>query len=234
MTFSDVISDIKKMIGIELHSVRPGAEITIQEVDEERDCLILKSTQGQIRSRPLSELRLIWTEMMKKPAVHVDGVLHGSGTSRNQPETILANLPYVEWLRVNNKKHIAFVGRASHAYGTLKKMDSIKATEVSEKLSEIISQNVTRMVLVASDLAMQTEKIQSSIPGAVSTIEAGVYSYQGTGIEILLISSTKTTLPEGCYTVIEAHINPSIPIVEICDESYYVVNAGGIKALIRA
>ena len=234
MTFSDVISDIKKMIGIELHSVRPGAEITIQEVDEERDCLILRSTQGQLRSRPLSELRSIWSEMMKSPAVHVDGVLHGSGTSRNQPETILANLPYVEWLKVNNKKHIAYVGRNTHAYGTLKKMDAIKASDLSAKLAAVSSKKTTMMVIVTTDVASQSSSIQKVMAGTIIAVEPGIYSFQEVGVEILLISKAKTTLSEGCYTVIETQTNPAMPTVDICDEQYFVVNADGLKALIRA
>jgi len=70
--------------------------------------------------------------MNRLSAVHVDEVLHGSGTSRNQPETILANLPYVEWLKLDNKKHIAFVGKNTHLYGTLKQMDSIPASNLNQ------------------------------------------------------------------------------------------------------
>ena len=56
MNFADVIKDIRKLVGLELQSIRPGASITILEVDEDKGCLILKTKQGQTRSRPLSEL----------------------------------------------------------------------------------------------------------------------------------------------------------------------------------
>lgn len=234
MTFSDVINDIKKLVGLELGSVRPGAEITIQEVDEEKDCLILRTAQGQDRSRPLSELRAIWAKMMTTPAVHVEGVLHGSGTSRNQPETILANLPYVEWLKVNNKKHIAYVGRNTHAYGTLKRMDSIRSAELISKLSVVSSKSATKMVSVTADVSKLVNQLQSKVPGTVTAVEPGIYSYQGPEIEIIILISGRTALAEGCYTVVETPVNSSLPQVDICDESYYVISAGNVKALVRA
>ena len=116
---------------MELQSIRPGATITVLDVDTEKGCLLLKTKQGQTRSRPLSELQTIWNELNQKPAVHVEGVLHGSGTSRNQPETILANLPYIEWLKLNNKKHIAFVGKNTHPFGTLKQMSPLDSVGIS-------------------------------------------------------------------------------------------------------
>ena len=178
MNFSDVITDINKLVGIELHSVRPGAEITILDVDEEKDCLILRTAQGQERSRPLSELRTIWSEMQITPAVHVEGVLHGSGTSRNQPETILANLPYVEWLKINNKKHIAFVQRKTHAYGTIKKMDAIRSAELIAHLSTVTSNSCTKLICVSSTVSKDVMSLQEKIAGSVRAIESGIYSFQ--------------------------------------------------------
>ena len=96
MNFSDIINDVKKLVGLELQSIRPGASITILEVDSDKGCIVIKTRQGQIRSRPINELQIIWNELNRAPAVHVEGVLHGSGTSRNQPSTNLANLPNIE------------------------------------------------------------------------------------------------------------------------------------------
>ena len=118
---------------MKLNSIRQGAEIEILEIDLEKDNLILKTVAGQKKSRPIEELRKIWSQMMIKPAVHVEGVLHGSGTSRNQPETILANLPYIEWLKIDNKKHISYVEKNTHPYGTIKRMDPMKLLKYSLK-----------------------------------------------------------------------------------------------------
>src|SRR6185503_4271360 len=111
MKFSDVLSDIEKLKNKKLSSIRKGAEITIEEVDRTNDRLILTTARGKKKSRPLSEIQMLWERLCANAALHVDSALGGSGSSRNQPETILANLPYVEWLSNERKKHIALVGR---------------------------------------------------------------------------------------------------------------------------
>ena len=75
MNFKDVEKDLQKLIGMKLNSIRQGAEIEILEIDLEKDNLILKTVAGQKKSRPIEELRKIWSQMMIKPAVHVEGVL---------------------------------------------------------------------------------------------------------------------------------------------------------------
>ena len=44
---------------------------------------------------------------------------------------ILANLPYIEWLKLNNKKHIAFVGKNTHPFETLKQMSPLDSVGIS-------------------------------------------------------------------------------------------------------
>lgn len=233
MRFTDVISDIKKLIGLELQSVRPGAKITIKEVDDAKGCLILKTAQGQYKSRPISELQTIWDEMMKSSVVHVEGVLHGSGTSRNQPETILANLPYIEWLKINNKKHIAFVGKSTHAYGTLKRMDSVMAAEINEKSAGSANRNRMQMVIVASELQEAISQLQSKINGTIVAVEPGIYSFEGEGIEILFIANGKCELSPGSYPVLKATPSSVLHKVDICDEDYYVICTEEFRALIK-
>lgn len=231
MTFADVLEDIKKLIGLELQSIRPGANITIREVSEEKECLTIKTSQGQIKSRPLSELQAIWNELMKSSAVHVEGVLHGSGTSRNQPETILANLPYIEWLKIDNKKHIAYVGKNSHPYGTLKHMDAISADSIVSKIKSISDSNITKIVLVTNDITRAINQLQECIPGFQSTIEPGIYSYASNKVNILLLLPSKTILPVGYYAVIESTTKPGLPQIELCNEVFSLINTGGIKIL---
>lgn len=133
-TFSEVLSDLEELKGLRLQSISgQAAPFTIDEIDRENDRLILGVNDKQ-KSRPLEELRRIWDEMYQKPAAHVDSVLGGSGSSRSQPETILANLPYVEWLAIQGKKHIAYIGENTHPMGTLKKMDDETAEEFEQMM----------------------------------------------------------------------------------------------------
>lgn len=234
MTFTDVISDIRMLIGLELQSIKPGATITIIDIDEEKGCLNLRTAQGHTRSRPLNELQTIWNELNRLPAVHVEGVLHGSGTSRNQPETILANLPYIEWLRLDNKKHISFVGHKTHAYGTLRQMDAFSTAEIANMTGkDSAAGGKTQLVLVSADVANASVGLQSSFPGKLSTIERGVYTYENSSIEVLLISANQTILGPGCYTVVTATSVMSTKTVEICDKEYYLIDHCGLKILVR-
>lgn len=233
MTFSDLLNDISKLTGMELQSIRPGATITVLDVDTEKGCLLLKTKQGQMRSRPLSELQTIWNELNQKSAVHVEGVLHGSGTSRNQPETILANLPYIEWLKLNNKKHIAYVGKNTHPYGTLRQMSPLDSVDIS--VSDSKSSNTTKMeMVIVTDMVLDVlSTLQENLTGTVLTVEKGVYSFENETFKMLVMSSSGSPLLPGCYPVLLGTKTTAREIVEICYEEYSLITAQDVKILIR-
>ena len=233
MTFSDLLNDISKLTGMELQSIRPGATITVLDVDTEKGCLLLKTKQGQTRSRPLSELQTIWNELNQKPAVHVEGVLHGSGTSRNQPETILANLPYIEWLKLNNKKHIAFVGKNTHPFGTLKQMSPLDSVGISTLDSKGTNAIKVKTVIVTDNVLDTISTLQGNLAGTVSTVEKGVYTFENEALEALVMSSSSAPLLPGCYPVLSVTKTTASEIVDICDEEYYLINFHEVKLLIR-
>lgn len=234
MNFADVKNDIKKMIGIELDSIRPGAKITIVNIDEDKGSILLKTSSGELRSRPIDELKRIWGEMMITPAVHVDGVLRGSGTSRNQPETILANLPYVEWLKLNNKKHIAFVGKNTHAYGTLKQMDAIRAAEISSKVKNMRDEQQITAIIVAKDINKSVKILQSLCTGTLTTVDIGFYQLQSQSNIIIFLSADIWKLEEGLYCVIKTDnkIN-SDKIITLYGVDYSVFCNSTIKAFVQ-
>ena len=233
MNFTDVISDIHKLIGLELNSVRPGAKITIIEVDEERGSLILKTASGQTRSRPIEELQKIWNEMMVKPAVHVEGVLHGSGTSRNQPETILANLPYIEWLKVNNKKHIAYVGKKTHPYGTIRQMGAIEAESIQSIIQSANAKGFNT-VIVARDITDSIDRVKEFCNGTIAAVEEGVYQLQTQSDLIVFLAADRWGLDEGTYCVIEATAPINIEKrIELYGKYYSVISNAYLKALVK-
>ena len=205
MTYDDLIKDIKKLEGIELHSIRPGANITILSVDETRGSIIIRNSSGQIKSRPLSEFRTIWDAFSQSKAVHVEGVLHGSGTSRNQPETIFANLPYVEWLKISNKKHIAFVGENTHPYGTLKKMSSIDGENLISDMSNDNQASNFRLIVVVEDVGETVAQLQQFIRGHVEAINKYEYLFHSTGLRIRVINTLSTSLEKGMYFISETN-----------------------------
>ncbi len=234
MTFEDVKNDIVKLIGLDLESVRPGAGIRILSVDLKQGNLQLKTVSGQVRSRPLLELERIWNELQKSPAVHVDQVLKGSGTSRNQPETILANLPYIEWAKIHNKKHLIFVKEKTHPYGTLKQMDRASSVVISAQVDDLQSSDDISVVVVTADIKSSIDFFQNICGGVVSAKEPGVYLLETNTCLIAFITPTLTGLEIGTYPIIEANYtvykNNSIIVL---GEELVPINTSTVKVLIR-
>lgn len=227
----NLIDDVKKLIGLRLHSIRPGAEITIISVDEEMDNLTLRTASGQMRSRPLRELREIWKQLQVSPAVHVDEVLHGSGTSRNQPETILANLPYIEWLKVNGNKNIAFVGKESHPYGTIKMMDAIAADKLLSKSIKSKMNSIPIFVIVTENIKDTFDLLRRRCSGNITMIENGVYSYQMKTDNIIVTVPVNNLLP-GTYAVLVVDSLSKVgKIVTLAHRDYEVAAVSEIKLL---
>lgn len=205
MNFTDVERDVHKLIGLELNSISRSAAITIENIDDEQERLIIRPKNGNSRSRPMDELKRIWDAMQKEPAVHVDKVLNGSGTSRNQPETILANLPYIEWLRIDNKKHIAYVGESTHPFGTLQEMDPVNAVEIAAKLKASARKANFSSVIVSKDINASISSVQKICSGKLSTVDKGIYQIETKSDLIVFLSAETCGLEEGTYAVIESH-----------------------------
>ena len=232
MTFNDVLNDIKKLIGLRLSSIRPGAEITILTIDEEQDNLILITASGTKRSRPLRELRTIWDLLMQKSVVHVDEALHGSGTSRNQPETILANLPYVEWLKVNGKKNLAFVNNPTHPFGTLKEMDVFRAEELVTKLHNQSLDNAPKGLIVTGNVADLISSMIRRCPGTTQTIQNGLYSFI-TANDSFLIGNDSIGIPRGTYLIIKVKQLPRAGrVITIANKEYEILDKETAEVLL--
>ena len=184
-------------------------------MDTEKGCLLIKTKQGQTRSRPLSELQTIWNELNQKPAVHVEGILHGSG----------ANLPYIEWLKLNNKKHIAFVGKNTHPFGTLKQMSPLDSVGISTLDSKGTNAIKVKTVIVTDNVLDTISTLQGNLAGTVSTVEKGVYTFENEALEALVMSSSSAPLLPGCYPVLSDTKTTASEIVDICDEEYYFINS---------
>ena len=176
MIFDDILADIRRLVGIRLKSIHRGSEITLVEVDSASSRVVLETIAGDTRTRSFSELKRIWEGLCSKPAVHVDSLLGGSGSSRNQPETLLANLPYIEWLSFERKKHLSYVGAPTHEIGTLREMDPVRAEGVRSALrnlgepAEVISN-----VIVSGDIRATARAMEALAGTSVVSVEPGVY-----------------------------------------------------------
>lgn len=235
MNFEQVIADIKKLKGMGLNSIRPGAEITVLEVDEEQERIVIETAPGEKRSRSFQEIRIIWSELCAKPAVHVDSALKGSGSSRNQPETILANLPYIEWLRYNNKKHIALVGRPTHPLGTLKEMDPVEAEMVKAKLRGTALPVLAEVIVVASDVRQAALALESTTGTSPEPVAPGIYKHERDGVRTLVVASNSAPeLEPGTYAVINStHVSAGSTQVQLGGRVFYAVRSGGLYLMAK-
>lgn len=238
MTFLDLLSDIEGLKGKKLQSIRPGAEITLVEINRSSDQLELLTARGKRKTRPISELQRIWERLCTSPAVHVDSVLFGSGGSRNQPETIFANLPYVEWLSHGGKKHIAFVGRPTHDSGTLKQMDGVGAENLKKRLNEgVETTELSTVIVVASDIRDAAENLQAATGLPVEALESGLYKRDHSGTRLLLVpaSSLPPNIEPGTYAVIRSKSIPNgANSIQIGEQTLYPVTRGGMNIMVLA
>ena len=201
MTFDDVLRDIEELAGRRLASIRKGAEIKLIGVDREEERVIVENAQGEQRSRPFRELERVWDELCRRPAVHVDSVLSGSGSSRNQPETILASLPYVEWLEVSSKKHLALVPGPSHPAGELKKMDMLAAQRTRDAATSAQADASVAYVVVASDVKAAVDAVERATGVRATSVEPGAYRCDG-DTSGLVVSAQRAHIEEGTYGVV--------------------------------
>ena len=235
MDFSDVINDLIKLEGIRLNSIRPGAEIIIKQVDVVQKKVVVESSSGKLQSRSFSEFQRIWEALLSSPAIRVEEVLNGSGSSRNQPETIFANLPYIQWLKIDNKKHIAYVKSATHPYGTLQEMDSMRVAQLAlgNTASDVTKSEV---VLVVTDSVAQTSKVIASVVGKTGTAEAeGFYTYDLKDKMVVLADSHKIELPCGTYVEVRStSVRSAVATRDFLGSSWQILSTDVFKSMIRS
>ena len=114
---SDIIPLFKQYIGIELQSLSGRSNITINNVTE--NGFSITCSDGQFFNEPHNRTKRAFQKLLLDGVIHVDAALENSGSRRNIPETILANLPFVEYGKINNRQHLFFTSIHSHNIGTL-------------------------------------------------------------------------------------------------------------------
>ena len=235
MTFEKLVQDLQSLTGQKLESIRPGADIILNEVNASQERIFVTSSSGVTKSRPLSELKIIWGKLHEQPAVHVDEALHGSGTSRNQPETIMANLAYIEWFKFNNKKHIAFVGKNTHSHGSKRQMDENNAELLREKLRGNTFDTLS-MMIITNEIASVVQ-LYGNMTGITPVLLCpGVYIFNLSGKTIAFVSTdnVKNIIPEGTYSVINKPAGFSFSRqVQINEDWFCVKSINGLNMLIK-
>ncbi len=183
----------QNLIGKTLHGISgAAAAFTITEVDRDNKYVVL-DVNGTRKTWSFDRLEMVWKEMYYRPVANVEVVFGGSGSSRNQVETIFASLAYVEWLYVQGKKSIAYIGENTHEFGTLKKMDD----ETSIKYGALMAAPNPRNPLLDDDEyfdgAGESEEEQPANEEELDTVEKlgkelkSMYDSAETGMQVCSI-----------------------------------------------
>lgn len=234
MKFTEVLADIERMKGKLLSSIRRGAEIKVLNVDIGVGTITIETAHGDRKSRQISELKVLWGQLRSKPAVHVDMALGGSGSSRNQPETILANLPYVEWFRYQAKKHLAFVGTSTHELGTLREMEDSQAIAIRDVLDTggiARGQDIPTVIMIVADSRGASNSLEELTGIAAKGIGNGMYEHiaQGTRTLIVPIADIGAAVEAGTYIrILSSTVPKSGVVVRIENRDLHVLSGGGV------
>lgn len=196
-TFQDVLRDIQeKLIGKTLRGISGNASsFIVTEVDYQNNYIVL-DVQGKRKTWSFERMNRVWNEMYYRPAAYVEVVFGGSGSSRNQVETIYASLGYVEWLYIKGKKCVAYVGADCHPYGELKYMDKEKEEQYSALMATTNPRNPLLDPDENPDVLEDTEKKISTHTGYKSNFERNriLFGAPGTGKSFTLNRDRVTLL----------------------------------------
>lgn len=200
-SFDVVLGDIHALIGMELKSIRPGADIVLTSIDVTERRFILKSSNGEIKSRPFSEIEAIIKALNVNGVVHVETVLAGSGSSRNQPETIIANLPYIDYTFIDRKKHLVLRDEPSHAAGQLQELDLIQAKNIVDRFKERQT-SLPIQVIVTSKLRETTMSLVEA-GGDLKALSPSAYSVTVQGRILWIVTPDALSCSkEGAYALL--------------------------------
>lgn len=115
---TDVIPLLKKLVGCKLKSISGKADITVVSVTDTG--YSVQCSDGKLFEETHRRAEVIFEQLLKDSIVHADAALKNGGSRRNVPETLIANIPFVEHGKINNRKHLYLVDTETHQLGSLK------------------------------------------------------------------------------------------------------------------
>lgn len=136
MDLMDVLADIEKLVGLELNPINPRTEsIKLTRVDYKTQNYYIKPKKGREVRRTFAELEKIWVHLLQEKAINVETILEGAGSSRYHPETVLANLPYIDHFKYNRKKHLYLQCEETHQLGELHQLENTTLRAIRRTLN---------------------------------------------------------------------------------------------------
>ncbi|CAG9426922.1 TPA: DUF262 domain-containing protein [Providencia alcalifaciens] len=169
MKFKHILLDIEKLVGKPLQAINPKtAPIYITKFDHEIKSYYISNSPSELgNSRPFTELEAIWNDLIYKGFCNVDQALYGSGSSRNQPETVFAHLPYIQHFRFKGKKHIFLRTEPVHELGTLSEL-------TGDDLSILLSKIDNYLSLSNQNISIRQNEILTKLKTTLNHIDSGL------------------------------------------------------------
>lgn len=135
MEFEKVIDDLRRLKGLSLTSITPSTPpLVLVDINVKENKYFVLNKSGTAVGRSLNQLKEIWDALCINGFVNVDQALYGSGSSRNQPETLLAHLPYVQHFKYRHKKHLLLRQEKVHEFGELSELSFEETRQIKKKI----------------------------------------------------------------------------------------------------
>lgn len=201
MNFNDVLLDIEKLVGLRLEAINPSTGyVEITSVNFDAKNLQIKLNGKNPQSRPFSQLEKIWSILSKERAVNIESALEGSGSSRHIPETIFANLPYIEFFKYKNKKHLFLNFDSDRQLGTIKEISARNLKQVKSSLDNLNKFDrvsfTDKFNHVIKHLEEAVEELKIKFPGEFQTTK--IYEIEN-NLHLLWSQLAATVLPTNDY-----------------------------------
>ncbi|WP_114765308.1 DUF262 domain-containing protein [Vibrio rhodolitus] len=165
MNFEDLLDDIEQLIGLPLKAITATTSgITLLSLDRETGKYIVKAdSSNREQKRSIRELEAIFESLDKDGYCNVEQALQGSFTSRHQPETIFANLPYIQYFKYERRKHLVLRESNQHALGDIQELPLKEQRQVRRALA-------SNKKFSQSLLAAQLEKILTNLNKEINNL----------------------------------------------------------------
>ncbi|EFA3636920.1 DUF262 domain-containing protein [Escherichia coli] len=146
LNFEQVLNDIENLLfGKQLQPINPATPpLCIISIDRENGKYKV-SSNSETKTRSLSELEAIFANLNIRGFCNVEQVLYGSSSSRNQPETIFANLPYIQHFKYEKKKHLLLRSHNVHDAATLSEVQGSEFRVLRKKIDNFLNLNLGKI-----------------------------------------------------------------------------------------
>lgn len=145
--FEEILSDIKKLKDLPLHAINKSTgTLVLLEVDIDKKKYYVKTPEStRIVHRGINELESIWNTLQRDGFASVEQALRGSNSNRHNPETIFANLPYIQFFYFNRKKHLILREKNIHPLGEISELSPTELRIVKRQIENSLSLNIKKI-----------------------------------------------------------------------------------------